>query len=396
MLPDTVRMVGGQAFSGCSALKEIHLPEGLVSMGSGALSGCNSLTEITLPNSLTEVDVASLYTSRYPFLTDCENLEHIIVSPDHPVFRVENGALIRRADCTLIAYPRAARAEEFTVSAGVTAIGSYAFYGNRYLKKITVSEGVACIWEKAFYKCLCLQELILPLSLESNLVNRVMTGDTQRTAPYAIDDCPMLEAIYITPGLTGEIFQENEEKIMHLMEDAGDALLLENPPAGAKIVPIVMTKEQYDTYVSGMSNKNKKIVSNYYIMITPEKLQRKSYEEQEKYLTVFPDAAEEQLYILTYENFNDSQRERLYTIFADAGYTKADYDRDLHRINPQYIQYESFGNVEKRCEYSFADGVLRPCACLSNIETIAFIRRQYSPVLMGYDGFPAMRMYFME
>lgn len=396
VLPDTIRMVGGQAFSGCSALKEIHLPEGLVSMGSGALNGCNSLTEITLPNSLTEVEAVSAYTSSYPFLMDCENLERIIVSPDHPVFREENGALIRRTDCTLIAYPRAARAEEFTVPAGVTAIGSYAFYGNRYLKKITVSEGVACIWEKAFYKCYCLQELILPLSLESNLVNRVMTGDTQRTAPYAIDDCPMLEAIYITPGLTGEIFQENEEKIMRLMEEAGDALLLENSSVGAKIVPIVMTKEQYDTYVSGMSNKNKKIVSSYYTTITPEKLQRMSYDEQEKYLTIFLDAKEEQLYILGYENFNDIKREKLYTIFADAGYTKADYDRDLHRINPQYIQYESFGNVEKQCEYSFADGVLRPCACLSNIETIAFIRSQNSPVLMGYDGFPAMRMYFME
>lgn len=396
VLPDTVRMVGGQAFSGCSALKEIHLPEGLVSMGSGALSGCNSLTEITLPNSLTEVEAASFYASSYPFLTDCVSLERIIVSPDHLVFRVENGALIRKEDHTLIAYPQAAKAEEFTVPAGVTAIGSYAFYGNRYLKKITVSEGVACIWEKAFYKCSCLQELILPLSLESNLVNRVMTGDTQRPAPYAIDDCPMLEAIYITPGLTGEIFQENEEKIMHLMEEAGDALLRENSSVGAKLVPVVMTKEQYDTYVSGMSAKNRKIVSSGYMLITPEKLQKMSYEEQKEYLTIFPDAAEEQLYILRYKNTSNSNKEKLYTIFADAGYTKEDYIRDLHHINPQYIQYESFGNVEKRCEYSFTDGMLRPCAYLSNIETIVFIRSQNSSVLMRYDGLPAMRMYFRE
>lgn len=396
VLPDTVREVGSQAFSGCSALKEIHLPEGLVSMGSGALSGCNSLTEITLPNSLTEVEAASLFASSYPFLTDCENLERIIVSPDHPVFRVKNGALIRKTDDTLIAYPQAARAEEFTVPAGVLTIGTYAFNGNQNLKKITVPEGVTSIRENALYNCASLQELILPLSLESNLVDRRMLGDELRVFNLMIDKCPQLKAIHITTGLTGDVFQENEERIGQLLEDAGDALLLENPPAGAKIVPIVMTKEQYDTYVSGMSSKNKKIVSNYYMTITPEKLQRMSYEEQEKYLTVFPDAAEEQLYIFRHENFNDSKRERLYTIFADAGYTKADYDRDLHRINPRYIQYESFGNVEKRCEYSFTDGMIRPCAYLSNIETIAFINSQDSSKRMGLDGFSMQRIYFME
>lgn len=396
VLPDTVRMVGGQAFSGCSALKEIHLPEGLVSMGSGALSGCNSLTEITLPNSLTEVDVASFYASSYPFLTDCESLEQIIVSPDHPVFREENGALIRRSDCTLIAYPRAARAEEFTVPAGVTAIGSYAFYGNRYLKKITVSEGVACIWEKAFYKCFGLQELILPLSLESNLVNRVMTGDTQRTTPYAIDDCPMLEAIYITPGLTGETFQENEDKVMLLMEEAGDAFLLENPQGAGINVPLVMRKEQFDAYTDKMSKKNKKKVSGHYTLYTPEKLQKMTYEEQMEFLDIFPYAATEQLYILKYDQIRDDRKENLHAIFTEAGYTKEEFERDLQYVNPQYLQYKTFGTVEKRCEYSFADGMIRPCAYLSNIETIAFIRSQNSSVLMRYDGLPAMRMYFRE
>lgn len=395
VLPDTVREVGAMAFAGCSGMKEIHLPEGLVSIGSSALSGCKSLTEITLPNSLTEVEGgAAVYSDSYRFLWNCKNLERIIVSPDHPVFREENGALIRREDCTLIAYPQAARAEEFTVPSDVLIIGRYAFSGNRYLKKITVPEGVTTIKDKAFSNCTALQELTLPLSLESSLVDRYMIGDTLRIISVVIDDCPMLQEISITTGMTGETLDENEEKVMQLMDDAGDVLLQQK--RGTKNIPLVMTKESYDAYTGKMSKANRKKVSTNYKLITPEKLQKESYEKQEEYLTIFPDVVREQLYIIKYENLKESQREKLYEYFTEAGYTKADFDRDLHYINPQYLQYTISGTVEKQCVYSFADEMLHPRVYLSNTEIVVGIIDQGSSVMTDYSGLPVYREYFYE
>ena len=47
--------IGMLAFSGCSALKYVRIPEGVVSINAFAFSGCNSLVSIVLPESLRQI-----------------------------------------------------------------------------------------------------------------------------------------------------------------------------------------------------------------------------------------------------------------------------------------------------------------------------------------------------
>ena len=52
IVPVFVKSIGYSAFSGCSSLRVLTLPDGLTTIGYSAFSGCSSLTNITLPDGL--------------------------------------------------------------------------------------------------------------------------------------------------------------------------------------------------------------------------------------------------------------------------------------------------------------------------------------------------------
>jgi hypothetical protein len=58
-LPTYIEHIGMYAISGCSALKEITIPEGVVSIGESSFDGCNSLESISLPNGITVIGIGA-------------------------------------------------------------------------------------------------------------------------------------------------------------------------------------------------------------------------------------------------------------------------------------------------------------------------------------------------
>lgn len=71
-IPETVTVIGDNAFYGHSSLTSITLHEGIVELGSLAFSGCEKLTSVTLPSSLKSLgdgafgDCSSLYELTIP------------------------------------------------------------------------------------------------------------------------------------------------------------------------------------------------------------------------------------------------------------------------------------------------------------------------------------------
>ena len=129
----SVTSIGERAFSGCSNLTAITLPEGVTSIGVDAFSGCSGLTSIVVAEGNT------VYDSR-------EDCNAIIVTGTN--------ALVLGCSTTVI-------------PEGVTSIGRYAFYGCDGLTSITLPESLESIGENAFEDCSGLTSINIPVSVTS-------------------------------------------------------------------------------------------------------------------------------------------------------------------------------------------------------------------------------------
>ena len=54
-IPDSVTSIGGGAFSSCKSLTSVTIPDSVTSIGREALCGCTSLTSVTIPDSVTSI-----------------------------------------------------------------------------------------------------------------------------------------------------------------------------------------------------------------------------------------------------------------------------------------------------------------------------------------------------
>jgi hypothetical protein len=55
IIPDTVEWIGDFAFCDCRLLESITIPESITKIGNSAFKGCRSLKSITIPESVTEI-----------------------------------------------------------------------------------------------------------------------------------------------------------------------------------------------------------------------------------------------------------------------------------------------------------------------------------------------------
>ena len=64
IIPDSVTVIGSDAFSGCKGLTSIVIPDSVTSIGSDAFSGCKGLTSIAIPDSVTSIGAGAINSER--------------------------------------------------------------------------------------------------------------------------------------------------------------------------------------------------------------------------------------------------------------------------------------------------------------------------------------------
>ena len=142
----SVTSIGNRAFSGCSGLTSVTIPNSVTSIGRFAFYGCSSLTSIDIPNSVTSIGSSAF--------NGCSSLTSIKIPND--IISIEEFAFNGCSGLTFIDIPNS-----------VTSIGSVAFQGCSGLTSVTIPNSVTSIGDSAFNGCSSLTSINIPNSVTS-------------------------------------------------------------------------------------------------------------------------------------------------------------------------------------------------------------------------------------
>ncbi len=145
-IKDGTRWIGNSAFSGCSGLTSVTIPNSVTSIGSGAFYGCSSLTSVTIPNSVTSIGSSAFY--------GCSSLTSVTIP--NSVTSIGSYAFCNCSGLTSVTIPNS-----------VTSIGIYAFYNCSGLTSVTIPNSVTSIEACTFRDCSSLSSVTIPNSVTS-------------------------------------------------------------------------------------------------------------------------------------------------------------------------------------------------------------------------------------
>ena len=137
-IPNSVTSIGDYAFWGCSGLTSINIPDSVTSIGGRAFNGCSSLTSISIPDSVTSIGSSAF--------SGCTSL--VSINIPNSVTSIGNSAFEDCSSLTSINIPNS-----------VTSIGGYAFWNCKSLTSINMPGSVTSIGESAFVFCYKLTEI---------------------------------------------------------------------------------------------------------------------------------------------------------------------------------------------------------------------------------------------
>lgn len=145
-----VTSIGTFAFSNCTGLTSVTIPNSITSIGVGAFYGCTGLGVVTLPDSVLSIGNNSFaHCSNLTTFNFSNNLQTI---GNHSFGSCYNLATINMPN-------------------SVTSMGEGAFFGCSSLTAITLSNNITNIGMQTFFQCLALTSITIPNSVTSIGVN---------------------------------------------------------------------------------------------------------------------------------------------------------------------------------------------------------------------------------
>lgn len=204
----------GEAFSGCTSLKNIIIPDSVTFIITGAFENCTSLESITIPNSITRI-------GSYTF-AGCISLKSIIIP--NSVMYIDSSAFWKCENLTNITVPESVQVigerafghctslKSIVISNGVGGIHDFAFSDCTSLTDITIPDSVIYVGDWAFSGCTSLENIIIPNSITeikketfsgcTNLKNITIPNSVAIIEGGAFRNCTSLESVTIPNSLT--------------------------------------------------------------------------------------------------------------------------------------------------------------------------------------------------
>ena len=143
-IPNSVTTIGYSAFRDCSSLTSVEIPNSVTTIGYSAFRDCSSLTSIEIPNSVTKIDTCA-------FL-GCSSLTSVEIP--NSVTKIDTCAFLDCSSLTSIEIP-----------GSVTTIDREAFCGCSSLTSVEIPNSVTTIGGSAFRDCSSLTSIEIPNSV---------------------------------------------------------------------------------------------------------------------------------------------------------------------------------------------------------------------------------------
>lgn len=172
---DKTKFIYDYAFSGCTNLTRIEIPNSVTSIGNYAFRYCEGLTSITIPNSVTRIGSGAFLECNSLTYNEYDNACYL-GNDDNPyllLVKAKNKDIVNCEinDKTQFIYSEAFRdcssLTSITIPNNVVSIGEYAFCNCSGLTNVTIGNRVTSIGHRAFANCSSLTGITIPNSVTS-------------------------------------------------------------------------------------------------------------------------------------------------------------------------------------------------------------------------------------
>lgn len=146
-IPNTVTVIGNNAFNQCTGLKQLVIPDNVKSIGANAFSGCTGISTLTIGNEVTNIGASAF--------KQCSSIKQLVIP--NSVTNIEEAAFM---DCSGI--------DNLTLSKNITIIKDRTFEGCKGLtvvklpNSVTTLEGEYEYIHGAFGNCSNLTKILIP------------------------------------------------------------------------------------------------------------------------------------------------------------------------------------------------------------------------------------------
>ncbi|HKW30190.1 MAG TPA: leucine-rich repeat protein [Verrucomicrobiae bacterium] len=188
-----VASIGGSAFSSCTNITSVTIPDTVTNIGPAAFYYCPGLRSVTIPNSVSGIE-------DYAF-SSCNSLSNVVIG--NSVTHIGNFAF---AFCTSLS--------SITIPNSVTSIGAYAYGDCSGLTSVTIPNSVTSIGDFVFNSCGGLSNVVIGNNVTNignfafafctNLASASIPGSVISLGTAAFQSCGSLASVTMAGGNLGD------------------------------------------------------------------------------------------------------------------------------------------------------------------------------------------------